>query len=153
MFRKLFGFLAPLLLVAGLAHAQVAVQQNATRLDNSGIIGLANTTSLTVNAQETITLTPPAGQFVYITGVYLWTCQNATGSAVTPTVWTSTNTPSTFFLPIAMASSASSCQQSVAVSFSTPVKSVTPGTAVTFVSPAAVTNASFSGFVTGYYAQ
>jgi hypothetical protein len=89
----------------------------------------------TVNTQSTATATPQAGQFVYIVGLYLAACQDATGGAVSNVNWTTTNLGGAEW-PISAAAAASTCtQQPGVLMFATPVKSAAPGTAVTISIP------------------
>jgi hypothetical protein len=149
---KLFGALLALLLaLPGLASAQNAVpqvQQNGTML-NAATLACSYSAAFAVNQQETTTCTPNAGQFVYITAIAFDVCTNGTGSATTPTTFTTTNLPGAPTFGFAIAATAEICQH-WQIPFATPLKSNAAGTAVTVVSPAAATNNAYQATVFGY---
>jgi hypothetical protein len=151
MRRALFS-LAFLLGLAGAAAAQVSVQQSPSRLDASTAVAVG-TNFDTVNTQSTATVTPPAGQFVYITRIELESCQDATGGAVSNVNFTSTGLGSGATASpqweLSQAAAASTCTFRD-VNLVTPLKSATQGTNVTVVSPSAATHTGF-GIKVYYY--
>jgi hypothetical protein len=144
----------------GAASAQVIVQPTASRLDAAVLI---SSTAPAVNATVatgTVTITPPPGQFVYFTSLYVAACSD--GTASTSSVqqnFTTTNMNSltiqtsmlAYAATTAIANSISSCDR-VALSFAAPVKSAAAGTAVTIVPPAQAAHMSFPIIATYYYA-
>ncbi len=150
-------FLLALSFLAGLtgsafAQAQVAppVQQSSTRSDAATLVGAITSsgTALAVNTTTTSTLTAPAGQFIYITGVTFEVCTNGTGTAQNQVTFTSTGLSNNPSFEYSIAATASICQRWSEV-FSSPLKSLTAGTNVTFVSPSAATNNSYN--IRAYY--
>jgi hypothetical protein len=133
------------------AFAQVATQQSGTRLDAS-TLACSYSAAFAVNQQSTITCTPQAGQFVYITTIAFDVCTDGTGTATTPTTFTSTNIPGTPTFGMAIAATAEICQHWQVV-FPSPVKSVAAGTAVTVVSPSQTTHNAYQATVFGYSAN
>jgi hypothetical protein len=145
-------FLRYLLLAALLATpaaAQVATQQSAQHLDAATNVCTPNA-ALAVNQQETVTCTPPAGQFVYITAIAFDVCTNGTGTAANQVTWTTTNITGAPTFGFSVAATASICQH-WAIPLPTPLKSTAAGTAVTFVSPTAATNNSYHASVFAYF--
>jgi len=126
------------------------ITQSASRSDAaSALTGPAggrttcSTTQDTV-ANLTVTLTPSAGNYVYVTGVYISGLANATGATST-TVWSSTNlTGSPAWLTPTTATAAANPSGLIQVSemYPTGLKSTAPGTAVTIV-PQATTASAF----------
>lgn len=151
--RKLFLVLALALLPSVVfAQAQVAppVQQSSTRSDAATLVGAITSsgTALAANTTTTATLTAPAGQFIYITGITFEVCTNGTGSAQNQVTFTSTNISNTPSFEYSIAATASICQRWNEV-FGAPLKSLQPGVNVTFVSPSAATNNSYN--IRAYY--
>lgn len=150
-------FLRNLLAVAALlaaicpVAAQVAVQPSATKLDAATAVCTFAASPVAVNQQETVTCTPPGGQFVYITGISFDVCTNGTGSAANQVTWTTTNLTGAPVFSFSIAATASICQH-WSEPLTTPLKSTAAGTAVTFVSPAAATNNSYHARVYAYFA-
>ncbi len=144
--------------------AGTAVTQTATHLDAAQFwIGQAagatscNTVSGTV-ASNTITITPPSGQFVYLTTLIVQLSTDATGATAVPTVST-TNLSSSGGVSAAVFSLATTLSTTGALNtgFVLPfpvggLKSSAPGVAVTFV-PSATMNAHAIACmsVAGYY--
>jgi hypothetical protein len=156
--RRLYLPALFLLALAGLAWSQQfiapPVQQSATRADAATVmctITSSGAAAPAVNTQTTATCTPPAGQFVYITGISFDVCTNGTGTAVNQVNWTSTNLTGTPVDSFSIAATASICQH-WSEPFALPLKSTVAGTAVTFVSPAAAANNSYVARVYAYYA-
>ena len=146
-------FLLGLLLVAALplaAQAQVSVTNSATHQD-AATTSCAYSAAFAVNQQETTTCTPVAGQFFYITGIAFDVCTDGTGSATTPTTFTTTNLTGSPTFGMAIAATAEICQH-WQVPFSTPLKSTAAGTTVTVVSPAQATHHAYQASVFGYSA-
>lgn len=111
------------------ARAQQAVQQSATHLDAAQLVA-TNATSAT-----TTTITPPAGQYVYINNVEITNCAGTVITAATPTTITTTNLGGAAWT-LGSGSTAGICQPSPASgSFVAGFRSAAPGTAVTFVLP------------------
>jgi hypothetical protein len=102
-----------------------------------------------INNQQTVTITPPSGQSVYICGLDVSASQNATATANTNVKFTSTNIGGWAYT-YSLAATAN-IMMAQAFNFSQPIKSVIPGTAVTIVSPAALANTAFS--INVYYYQ
>lgn len=161
---KSLALAAVLGISATAVYAQVATQvtPTATRLDGAGIFGQANgaTSCNTVSqtaAQDTITITPPAGQYFYMTGFYGELTFNATGVTQTLTVSTTGLNSGGGVAPFwNFGSALSTVGPGMAVSnpFTIPVKSAATGTAVTFV-PSATQSANnyLCMRVTGYFAS
>lgn len=148
----LLGILVYCLLLSGTpAHAQQngasRVQQDATMLNAC----TPTNQTAAVNTQVTVTLTPPAGQSVYLCGIDVTASQNATSTANTNLTFTSTNLGGWLFKYSLAATVNIALSQSFY--FSQPVKSVIPGTAVTVVSPAATAQTAFSINAYYYFAQ
>lgn len=145
--RKLLLVLGLLLLAPSLALAQAQVQQGPTRLD-------AGVFSSTVNgtAQQTATITPGAGQYVYVNGVDFENCSSASaGAAGTPVSATSTNLGGIRWgVPTSVP--AGSCV-TLTVWYDPPLKSFAAGAPVTVVSPAAETNVTYNTNIYGYAAN
>jgi hypothetical protein len=158
--RKLLLSLGFTLAFASAAFAQAPpVVQQASRLDvATGVCSTAPAINAT-QAVGTCTITPPAGQFVYFTGIYVANCADGTASMsavqqnftttnlASLTIGTATISGST----ITTAPGASLCDQ-VSLPFATPLKSAAAGTAVTIVPPAQNAHASFPIVATYYFA-
>lgn len=140
MLKRLLALtMLTLFLVPALAWGQASVQQSATRLD----VGVYVATSTTSAA--TITITPAAGQYVYVTGLDVTNCAGATAvtaAAVTLVTSTALGSGTTPVWTVGSGTTAGACQPSPvnAGVGSTPLKSNTAGTAVTFVLPTFATN-------------
>lgn len=143
------GAALALLFAAGQAVAQqaTAVQQSASRLDAAtGLYGPAGgaTSCATVNttaANNTVTITPPAGQYVYMSGVYVDITADTTGLTGVATLSTTNVTGAPFWslATIVPTSGANGSFRQLAEVYPTPLRSTAPGTAVTFV-PSAQSN-------------
>lgn len=157
MRKFLLAAVAALALAPGLAFAQATgnnvpgVQQSASRADATTSVAISNTTALTVASQVTATATPTNGS-VYVTGIIVGACNDATGAAVLPTVFTTTNLPSLPFIPWANASTVSTCFGPTTYMFASPLKASSPGVAVTVVSPASATHTAFYADILYYSA-
>lgn len=142
--------LALALAFPSLADAQVQVQPSAQKLDAATTVCPFAASPVAVNQQETVTCTPPAGQFVYITGISFDVCTNGTGTAANQVTFTSTNLTGSPVWSFSIAATASICQH-WSEPLTTPLKSTAAGTAVTIVSPAAATNNSYHARVYAYF--
>lgn len=147
-FKGLF-LAAALLLLSPAAFAQVApntapVQQLGTRLDAAQLVSTSATSA------TTITITPPSGYFVYITGLEITNCAGATAvTAAAVTTVTTTNLSGAAWT-LGSGVTAGLCQpQAPNGPFSNPLKSATAGTAVTIVLPTFATNQTIR--VSAYY--
>ena len=146
-------FLLGLLLALGLplaAQAQVSVTNSATHQDAANV-SCSYSAAFAVNQQSTTTCTPAAGQFFYITGIAFDVCTDGTGSATTPTTFTTTNLTGSPTFGMAIAATAEICQH-WQVPFATPLKSTAAGTTVTVVSPSQATHNAYQASVFGYSA-
>lgn len=145
----LFGVTAAVLLAANLiVHAQVQ-QVGATLVQLApalyGLTPISSTAA--VAAQTTLTIpAPPAGQYNYICDLHFNASQNATSTASTNAVTTSTNFNS-YAIKYSLAATANANYDWIegwGSSATGCAKSTSPGTATTFVSPAAQTNTAFT---------
>ena len=122
-----------------------AIQQVPTRLDACTPI---NATAA-INNAVTLTITPPAGQFVYLCGWDLTVSNNGTGAVVATNLsFTSTNL-SGWKVAYSMVGTANTTGFQYNTAFNSPIKSSAAGTAVTIVSPAANAQAVYN--VNAYY--
>jgi hypothetical protein len=106
-----------------------------------------------VNTQTTLTIpAPPANMFNYVCYLHFNISQNATATASTNAVTTSTNFNS-YAIKYSAPATANAVYDWIEV-WGTPAggcaKSTSPGTATTFVSPAAQTNSAFT-WTAGYF--
>ena len=110
------------------------VQQTATHLDTATLV-LSTTTSNNTN-----TITPPAGQYVYVTGMDIENC--ASGSNVTAAAQTAITTTNLNGVQwqIGVGPLAGTCAPVPTNVGPTGLKSQNPGAAVTFVVPTFGTN-------------
>lgn len=146
--------------VAGTASAQIApttITNTATRLDASAFSnGFTTAACNTVNTSApTLTITPPAGQFVYLTNVSIDITTDATGTSAT-TYLSSTNITgspvwSLATLTVAAAVGGMNARQ-INETYNPPLKATAAGTAVTLVQSAAAAHNIFCVRATGYYA-
>lgn len=158
--RRLLLSLAALVALCGAASAQVVVTSSPSRPDAAVLV---SSTAPAVNATQaagTVTITPPSGQFVYFTGIYVAACSDGTASTSSVQQNFTTTTLSgltiqtsmlAYAATTAIANSISSCDR-VPLPFATPLKSATAGTAVTIVPPAQAAHMSFPIIATYYYA-
>ncbi len=148
-------------LSVGVANAQVStlVTQTATPANASTFLqGQAGASVCsTVNstaANGTVTITPPAGLYVYITGVYIDITADATGTTSVATLSTTNLTGGPIWslgMIIPTANSVGQFRQ-ISETYTTPMKARTPGTAVTFVPSAQVADSIVCIRVAGYFA-
>ena len=127
------------------------VQQTATHADSDSVCVSSNTSA------GTITFTPPAGQFVYVTEIDFENGQSTTGvaAAAAPTTVTVSNITGapTWNLASGAATTPGTSTQSFSVVFPTGLKSSAPGTAVTFTLPTIITNQYVRVNACAYFAQ
>ena len=120
--------------IVGLAQAQTLVQQSPTHLDSCTAESTATSAG---NAVSTVTLTPPAGQYVYICSIYIVETANAlvTGAAGPLPIFTSTNLQTNLVWWGDNSSlTAGQLVKIKDVRFGYPLKSATAGTAFTIAS-------------------
>lgn len=138
-FFSRFALLAALALLPSLAMAQVGqgtqTYWNASRQD------AANNVATSATSAATLTLTPAAGQSVYLTGIDIQNCAGASAVvAAGVTSVTSTNLNGLAYT-VGSGVTAGLCQPIQAASFGPGgLKAATPGTAVTIVLPTFATN-------------
>ena len=150
--KKLWLIAAFAALLAVPAAAQISVQNSPTKPDAGSQVCSFSPSTVAVNQQEPVTCTPPAGQYVYITGLSFDVCTDGTGTAANQVTWTSTNITGAPVWSFSVAATASICQH-FSEPLTTPRKSTAAGTAVTLVSPAAATHNSYHARVYAYFAQ
>ena len=162
MFRNAIFTLA--LLAPSLAFGQAIVQQSPTKLDAATFMAstpapaTACATVNTTTANGTVTITPPAGQFVYITGVYIDVGSNATGTTSLATMaWANVTNPNGSAPVYALVSNAAAAnvpvfQRQIAETYNPPLKSTAAGTVVTLTPSAQLSNSVVCPRVTGYFA-
>lgn len=150
---KSLGLILGFLLLAATpswAQTPTLVQQSQTMLNAC----TAFNQTAAVNAQVTVTLTPPAGQYVYVCGIDVASSQNGTSTANTNSQYTSTNlgpSGNTWGWKYSLAAAANTAI-SQSFYFTQPLKSTQPGVAVTIVSPTALAQTAFSINAYFYYA-
>lgn len=160
----LAGVAAAALLVAGTADADfpgTSVTHTAAHLDAASVwVGQANgVTSCNAVSQtsvsDTITITPPSGQYAYLTNFILMHSSDATGVTDVPTISMtniSTNGGAAAFLSAASTLSTTGYHVETSIPFPNGLRSQTAGTAVTFVPSAAMSaHAIMCNSVTAYY--
>jgi hypothetical protein len=152
MKRILLLVLIALLAVVGPVSAQTLIQQSPTTLN---ACSLSQNKQATNAAVGTITITPPAGQFVYICEVDTMECNGASAvTAAAPLFLTTTGLGGNpqYMIPIGPAT-AGMCQQGGPYMYPNgALKSAQAGTNVTFVGPTAVTNQTININVVYYFA-
>jgi hypothetical protein len=146
--------------LAAFGQAPTAVQQSSSRTDAATFLQgppAAATLCATVNstaAAGTVTITPPAGNYVYITGVYIDIVADVTGVSQVATMSTTnlTGSPIWSLATIVPTAGANGTMRQISETFPTALKSTVPGTAVTFVPSAQTNHAIFCTRVAGYFA-
>ena len=142
----LFGLSAALTVCVGLwstpSHAQTATQQIGSRLD-------AALYASQIQTATTTTLTPGAGNYVYLTGIDVQACAGSTAvTAAAPTYITVTGFTGNPQWQVGSGGAsitgrpgtgAGGCTTTV-TAFTGMLKSATPGTAVVFTTPTLATN-------------
>ena len=144
--------LALLLALMGVASAQV-VQQTAQRLD-AAAFAVVSTNYNTVNTQGVATISPPAGQYVYITRIELEAVQDGTSTACVLCAFTSTGLGTGATASPQWGFSIAATADAVLmrdVTFTTPLRSAIAGQNVTITSPAATLHLGFGIKVYGYF--
>lgn len=131
---KVLAALAISAIFSGTAFAQTSTQQTAQHLDAAQLVATSNTSA------QTITITPPAGQYVYITEVDISNCAGASAvTAAAPTSITTTQLNGLTF-QVGSGTTAGACQPNDPHFYGNGLKSAAAGTAVTFVLPTFATN-------------
>lgn len=156
----LAGLLATTVSAAAFAQVSTQVTQTATPANAStflqGQVGAAACSAVnTTTANGTVSITPPAGLYVYITGVFVDITSDATGTTSTATLSTTNLTGGPIWSLATIVPTANSVGQfrQIAETYTTPMKARTPGTAVTFVPSAQVADTIVCIRVAGYFAQ
>jgi len=158
--RKLLLALGLLSALTGAALAQnvgnpsaPSIQQIGQRLDAA--IGVAVSTNYnTINTQATATITPPSGQYVYVTRIELEAIQDATATAAVNSAFTSTGLGSgataspQWGFSLAATADATLYRD---INLGVPLKSAIAGQNVTVVSPAAAAHLAFGVKVYYYF--
>lgn len=123
------------------------VQQSPTEMRAATNVSYSRTSA------ATITITPPGGQFVYITGLDIINCAGTVVTAAAPTFITTTNISGLPQYMLGSNSTAGLCATSATFIQGTGgLKSATAGTAVTFVFPTFVTQQTASMNIYYYFA-
>lgn len=142
----LLGLIA-LLALTGPVSAQTLIQQSPTMLSACNQIANAGATIAVATAQ-TVTITPPAGQYVYLCGLDYSICQNATGAAISNATITTTGLPGNPKYQYSLVATVDACTTTQAYYFGLPLKSNAAGTAVTIV---AASQTQASATINAYY--
>lgn len=153
--------LAVILGSAANAQQATAVQQSASRLDATqflqgsvGGVATCNTVS-TTTANSKVTITPPAGQFVYVTAVDIDLTSDITGTTQVTTLSTTNITGAPFWslATVVPTTGENGTFRQIAEHYPAGLKATTPGTAVSFVASAAsFTDTILCMRVAGYFA-
>ena len=151
------GLLASPAVVDAQSAAGTIVTQSSQKADAAtfynGNTRTSCTTSQDTVANLTLTITPPAGQFVYLTGLYFEVEPNATAST-SNTLWTATNlTGSPQWLTGTTTAAAANPSSPYFINeiYPTALKSTVAGTAVTVVPSATTASAFICAHAVGYY--
>ena len=142
------------------AQAPTTIQQSGSRTDAAIFLATSlggATTCATVNtttANGTVTVTPPAGQYVYITGVFIDLPSDTTGTTGVATLSTTniTGSPVWSLATLAAAAAAGATNRQIAEIYPTGLRAASPGPAVTFVPSAQIAHIALCIRVAGYYA-
>lgn len=148
---------APAALAGATDGSSASVSQSAYHPDASGVLAAtsaANCTSTQVAvATLSMTITPPAGNYVYITGMYIETASNGTGSTGSTTAWTSTGLQNSPSWLVNAGGTGASLASAVAETYPPGgLKSTAPGAVVTLAPLATLASAFTCAKVTGYFA-
>jgi hypothetical protein len=130
-------------LIAAPAFAQQATQQSATRADAANLVQTSATSA------ATITITPPSGQYVYLTGLDITNCAGSSAVSAAAVTTISTTNLGGVAWTIGSGVAAGLCQPAPTGPFSLPLKSTTAGSAATIVLPTFATNQTIR--VNAYY--
>lgn len=124
------------------------VTQSGSRADAASFYAAPAATSCTTSqasiANLTVTITPPAGNFVYLTGLYIEYLANATAAA-SATLWTATNltgTPAWLAAVNASGTGVPTGEYLIAETYPTGLRSTVAGTPVTIL-PQATSASTF----------
>ena len=162
MFRNIAFTLA--LLAPSLAFGQALVQQSPTKLDAATFMAstpapaTACATVNTTTANGTVTITPPAGQYAYITGVYFDLTADVTGTTNTAVAtWANVTNPNGSapvysLATIVPTAGANGTFRQIAETYNPPLKSTAAGTVVTLTPSAQLAHTIVCPRVTGYFA-
>jgi hypothetical protein len=141
---------------AGFLYAQsgaaTTVQQSSQMLNVATKVADCNGA---VNAACVATATPSGSNYVYITGMDITICGDATGTAQTNLSWVLagvTGTPNIWQYSATTTNTAALCQTKV-INPTTPIKSTTPGVAVTLTAPAVALHTAYNANVYWYEGQ
>ena len=113
-----------------------------------------------VNAQETFTVTPPAGYYLFLTSLTL--SEAADGTGTTPdtlgawqwkNIGNSTPSAASTFIQSSFVDTANTMQTVYNVTYAAPIRSQLSGSAITISSPAALAHVSFCINATYYFGQ
>jgi len=156
MRKILLAFLLALLPAAAFAQS-APVQQQSQRLDASvGTCAIATAVGAT-QANDTCTITPPAGQYVYINYLSVGACQDGTASISGIQLnFTSTNLSGWVAETSTLSAATITTNPGVNLcayqggALTAPLKSAAPGVAVTIVGPASTPHMSFP-IIASYY--
>ena len=156
----LAGFVAILAVASAQAQVGQQITQTQTRLDaGTGLYGPLGgaTTCSTVNttaANGTVTITPPAGQYVYITGISIDITADTTGLSGLASMSTTniTGSPIWSLATVIPTAGDNGTFRQIHETFATPLRSTAPGTAVTFVPSAQSNHVIFCTRVAAYFA-
>jgi hypothetical protein len=165
MLRKtLLAGAAVCALLPGFANAQAVVNQQASRGDAATFMAstpapaTACATINTTTVNGTVTITPPSGQYAYITGAYIDITANATGTTSAAVMtWAGLTNPNGSapvysLATIVPTAGANGTFRQIAETYSPPLKSAAPGTAVTLTPSAQIANTIVCPRVLGYFA-
>ena len=135
----------------------VIVTQSGSKADVATFYAAPAATSCTTVeasvANLTITITPPAGQYVYLTGLFVEYLSNAT-AASSATLWTATNitgTPAWLAHENASSASTQTGEYLIAEIYPTGLKSTVPGTPVTILPQATSASTFQCAKAVGYF--
>ena len=153
--RAVIGVVVAAIVVLPLAtHAQQIMNANPVTIQTQYVL-VSTSQTQAVNTQTTLTIpAPPPSFYNYVCSIHFNASQNATSTAITNSVTTSTNFNSWAikFSLAAVADQNYDMNESWGIANVGCVKSTSPGTATTFVSPAAVAQAAFTWDATYYQA-
>jgi len=153
----LLGSLGAEKALAGLGDgSSTSVSQSAYHPDASSILAATSATNCTTTQVATatlaLTITPPSGNYAYITGVYIQTASNGTGSTTSTTAWTSTGLTNTPSWLVTAGGTGAPAVTAVAETYPPGgLKSSAPGTAVVLTPVATLASAFTCAKVTGYF--
>lgn len=139
---------------AALPGGVTAVQQSAARADaasfNAGTTAANCTTTQVAVATNTVTITPPAGNFVYLASVTAQVANNSTG-AVSAAALSTTNLTGAPAWLVSEQAAAAAVAEEVNQVFPTGLKSTVAGTNVTIVPTATLASGYLCVQVAGWY--